>query len=298
MRSEEMAERLIYFYERANQLGGLMARMRLAILTDLPSTQAALSPDSPDLLQRFEAAFQAVQAEFAPTPTEGVRAEAKPLDSQGKGGEQVALTLRRHIQVYLELLGQPHDAHRDLSQVYHQITEASATTLQAHIVGVWLFDAARTAIHCVDQFDMESKKHSSGASLSAQDFRVYFDALRTGRTLAAHNARRDPRTSAFTDSYLIPYNIYALLDVPIWSQGKMIGIICHEQRSAPRLWTSDEENFAFLMSACVAQAYDQSQRVEATRGGAEGVARRSSIGMRPAVCLGGVSALTSGVGLR
>jgi hypothetical protein len=47
-----MAERLIYVYERANQLGGLMARTRLAILTDLPSTQAALSPDSPDLPQR------------------------------------------------------------------------------------------------------------------------------------------------------------------------------------------------------------------------------------------------------
>jgi GAF domain-containing protein len=86
--------------------------------------------------------------------------------------------------------------------------------------------------------------------------------------------------------------------VPIWSQGKMIGVICHEQRSAPRLWTSEEESFAFLMSACVAQAYEQSQRVGATRGGAEGVARRSIIGMRPAVGLGGVSALASGVGLR
>jgi GAF domain-containing protein len=267
-----MAERLIYFYDRANQLGGLMARMRLAILTDLPSTQAALSPDEPALMQRFEVAFQQVQSEFAPN-TEGARAEAKPLDSHSKSGEQAALTLRRHIQVYLELMGQRADLQRDYLSACHRITEAAATTLQAHIVGVWMFDAQRTSIQCIDQFDLESREHSAGVTLSARDFGVYFDALRTGRTLAAHNARRDPRTSAFNDSYLVPHNIYALLDVPIWSQGRMIGIICHEQRSAPRLWTSDEENFAFLMASFVAQAYEQVQ-VRASADAAD-VARRS-----------------------
>ena len=39
-----------------------------------------------------------------------------------------------------------------------------------------------------------------------------------------------------------------MLDVPIWVDQKMVGVICHEHRGPKRQWNSDEETFAYLMS--------------------------------------------------
>jgi GAF domain-containing protein len=42
-----------------------------------------------------------------------------------------------------------------------------------------------------------------------------------------------------------------MLDVPIWSEGKMIGVVCHEHTGDFRKWNSDEENFAYLVGHTV-----------------------------------------------
>ena len=40
--------------------------------------------------------------------------------------------------------------------------------------------------------------------------------------------RRDARTSCFSAVHLEPLGIGSMLDVPIWVQGTMAGVICHE----------------------------------------------------------------------
>ena len=59
-----MGEKLLKEYERANQLGGLKARMRLAVLTQMPSPKATTEPDSPENLAKFEAALKELTKEF------------------------------------------------------------------------------------------------------------------------------------------------------------------------------------------------------------------------------------------
>jgi hypothetical protein len=250
-----MGERLAYFYDRANQLGGLMARVRLAILTDLPSTQAQVVPDDPDTLRRFDEAFARLSQEFSHQTTHA--SQSQPLNAKHQDSAQSAQMLRRHIQVYLELMSQRSKFQGDFRIACQQITQNAAMTLQVDAVGVWLFNLKQTAITCIDAYDVHTQQHTNGAEIRAEDFPTYFEAIRSERTLAAHNARKDPRTSAFNESYLIPNNVHALLDIPIWSQNKMIGIICHEQRLAPRLWTSDEENFAYLMSGFTGMALER-----------------------------------------
>jgi hypothetical protein len=59
-----MADRLIKYYDEAGKLGGLKAKMRLAILTNLPSTRAQAEPDSPVNIQKFETAMLEIRKEF------------------------------------------------------------------------------------------------------------------------------------------------------------------------------------------------------------------------------------------
>lgn len=58
-----MGKQLIDFYEQANKIGGLKAKMRLAMLTNVPSTKAGTEMDSPDNIAKFEKAIAQIKQE-------------------------------------------------------------------------------------------------------------------------------------------------------------------------------------------------------------------------------------------
>ena len=58
-----MGEKLSKFYEKANEIGGMKARMRLAILTNISSVKAAQEPDSEENVKKFEAAIVEISKE-------------------------------------------------------------------------------------------------------------------------------------------------------------------------------------------------------------------------------------------
>ena len=59
-----MADKLLAFYNEAKNLGGLKAQIRLAILTGLPASKAALEPDSQENIDKFKKAMAEIQKEF------------------------------------------------------------------------------------------------------------------------------------------------------------------------------------------------------------------------------------------
>ena len=60
-----MAEKLVEFYEEAGKLGGLKAKMRLSILTLIPSNKAAETADTPETVKKFEAALAEIRKEYS-----------------------------------------------------------------------------------------------------------------------------------------------------------------------------------------------------------------------------------------
>ncbi|BDS15068.1 hypothetical protein [Aureispira anguillae] len=59
-----MAEKLIQFYDEAQKMGGLKAKIRLAVITKTPSAKAVLTEDSPEMLAVFDQAMNELRKEF------------------------------------------------------------------------------------------------------------------------------------------------------------------------------------------------------------------------------------------
>lgn len=59
-----MAERLNQFYDEAQKLGGLKAKIRLAVITKTPSAKAAQIEDSMEIIAIFRAAIEEIKKEF------------------------------------------------------------------------------------------------------------------------------------------------------------------------------------------------------------------------------------------
>lgn len=249
-----MGARCQHYFEEANRLGGLVAKMRLASLAQVTSMEAGTLPDSTELTHRLDAALARVRGEFAGSvagaPVKGAPAAPK----QPPASVEV---LRRYLTVAAELFSQRSLFAGDLDTTVRRITETACSTLEIERVSVWFLDAERSKIVCADLFQRASAEHSAGVELKATDFAPYFAALATKQPILAHDANRDPRTSCFSESYLQPLGIGAMLDVPIWAAGEMVGVICHEHVGGVRSWTADEEAFAHILSGLISVTFEQ-----------------------------------------
>jgi hypothetical protein len=253
-----MGRRLSECYEQAGLLAGVRGKVRLAVLTGMSSTEAVNVPDAPGVVHRFEDALAAVMRELAlPRAPE---AGSAPL-GQPEARETPAAELRRRNGLLIDLMSQRELFMSDLAKATARATEVASAGLDVARVSVWRLEPAAPRVmglRCVDLFERAAGLHSSGAALRADAFPTYFHALESQRTIAAHDAHRDPRTACFSAPYLTPLGINSMLDVPIWTGGKMIGVVCNEHVGPSRTWSQDDEDFAYLMSALVALAIERS----------------------------------------
>lgn len=59
-----MGAKLMEMYKKAEEMGSLKAKMRLAMLTGVPSTKADSEADSPEIVSKFENAIKELGNEF------------------------------------------------------------------------------------------------------------------------------------------------------------------------------------------------------------------------------------------
>jgi hypothetical protein len=247
-----MGKQAVRLFDKAGSQYGLMGKVRLASLARITSTEAESMDDTPELVQRLELAYTKLATESDRREPTG----ASPSEALQPARDAAPL-LRRQLATFVELMAQRSVLLGDLTTTMRRITESASGTLDVERVSLWFLDDAHTKIVCRDLFVRKTRDHAHGTELFAKDFPPYFRALKTERTIAAHDAHVDPRTSCFSQVYLTPLGIASMLDVPIWVQGKMVGVVCHEHVGPKRRWDSDEETFAYLMSSFVALALER-----------------------------------------
>jgi two-component system, sensor histidine kinase and response regulator len=150
-----------------------------------------------------------------------------------------------------------------LERAFAVLTEMGSRVLGVERTSIWLLDEQGTSLRLLDLFEQSPRRHSSGQVLSARDHPAYFQALlQEEYAIAAHDACTDRRTCGFSDSYLIPLGIAAMLDAPIRLNGKVVGVLCNEHVGGPRFWTAEEIHFASSLTTFITLAMEAHQRNE------------------------------------
>ena len=154
----------------------------------------------------------------------------------------------------------------DLETRMRDATRLTAETLEIDRVGVWLFpDDDRGFLRLRMLYERGAERHTSGVQLKAADHPAYLEALAGSDLVTTADARTDPRTRSLLESYLAPLGITSMMDVPIYVEGSLRGVLCHERVGPARPWTADEEAFAVAVAGVVALAIGQEERLEAER---------------------------------
>jgi PAS domain S-box-containing protein len=153
------------------------------------------------------------------------------------------------------------------------ILQTSADALRVERMSMWRFDEERSIIRCAGLHLRTGGRYESGSVLHRRDALAYFEAIERERVVAADEARTDPRTREFSDWYLVPNGIGAMLDVPLRHDNTTVGVLCAEHVGDARAWTVDEQNFAISVANLIVVALVEEERRVALARLAESEAR-------------------------
>lgn len=240
-----MADQLYQCYLEAKKLGGLPASIRLASLARMSSIDAQTVPDDPATVKSLKAHLETVRKEYQ-GGTSGTKNE---LVEKSVGNETEKL--RKYIELFTDVIASRRLYTDNIEHVAKYITSAITQAVDVERASIWLYDSTHSSIECVTLFEKSKNQYSKGIVLKKSDFPKYFETISNSRTLSAEDAHTHSGTAEFSESYLKPLGINSMLDVPIFSNDKMVGVVCHEHVGRKRKWTRDEENFAYLMGNIV-----------------------------------------------
>lgn len=185
-------------------------------------------------------------------------AEQKTAETRER--ERVATSLKHHSML-LDLAKNPIVYSGQLDDALRAITETGAHLIGVQRCSMWLYQEHRSSMRLIDLYEQEGGLHTSGLRLEVSQYPTYFKALdKEVQAIVAHDAHHDRLTREFSDSYLTPLGIGAMLDVPIRLKGQVVGVLCHEHIGGPRQWSVDEQHLATSLATIVTLALEAYER--------------------------------------
>ena len=133
------------------------------------------------------------------------------------------------------------------------VVQFDADVLQIERVTFWSFGDDGSTLHCDAGYVAPTRTFERGSTLLESDHGAYFAALREARVLRVEDVSADPRTRGMQDYFAIR-EIVSILNVPVWVDGRLAGVLCHEHSRSRRRWTAGDEDFATGAGQVVASA--------------------------------------------
>lgn len=144
-----------------------------------------------------------------------------------------------------------------LRQVWEDLSDLVTSALDVDRIGVWVLIDEGHAIRCQYLYQRSNQQVFQGAVLREQDFPGYFQAIEARRTIAAAYAASSDLTKELRQAYFDPLGITSTLDAPIYVEGRVVGVVCHEHTGLPREWTGAECDFVSSVADNISRLYQE-----------------------------------------
>ena len=119
-----------------------------------------------------------------------------------------------------------------------EICRTTSVVIQgADRVSLWLFSEDFESIEALICFEVASNSFSSGQLLTKANYGKYFEGILHNDIINAPQAREHELTQCFNETYLLPNNIYSILDYILHRDFAPHGIICCESVGKSTQWS-------------------------------------------------------------
>ncbi len=128
----------------------------------------------------------------------------------------------------------------NIAECMQVITRSLSDALDIARVSIWKYNEDKTTITCMHLYEQVSGSHTQGGVLSRNEFAPYFDYLEKNMIIKAFDAETHEATSCFKIPYLQPLGIKTIVDVPIYHNNSIFGVVCCENTGQVRSYESNE----------------------------------------------------------
>ncbi|MFV8376015.1 PAS domain S-box protein [Flavobacterium sp. LB1P71] len=140
------------------------------------------------------------------------------------------------------------------------ILEAAAKSSKCNRVSFWKY--TEDTICCENLYLLDTNEFGSGNILEEKKFPIYFESIKTKKQIVAPDIYNKWEISEFIENYYSKNNIRSTLDIPIFTNGDLIGILCFETTGIQRNWDNEDINFARTISDIISLAIASQMRSE------------------------------------
>jgi hypothetical protein len=147
-----------------------------------------------------------------------------------------------------------------LNDAIYEILEMSSKAVRVGRVNAWVFNGDNSMIECVGNYDSSIPGLVPQESLPRVEMPNYFRLFETEKIILSSRSQESNITRELMDSYLIPNNIHAMMDIPLRIEGEIIGVICFEQTKQSRDWTLQDQKFGLIAAQMVSLAVETWKR--------------------------------------
>ena len=145
-------------------------------------------------------------------------------------------------------------------EILKKISQCCADTLNIECAGIWLFDDDFDHIKCEHEYHSNKEQFITPEEIPTSIHSRYFKELANVRFIATDDAINTPGNTPASKAYLAQNSITAMLDAPIKSDGKYLGLMRLYQREGIRKWKTDEQQFAASLCDIITLAYQKQRK--------------------------------------
>ncbi len=148
----------------------------------------------------------------------------------------------------------------DFIGAVQNITYTGSHALNVERVSIWLFDTAKTLLHCLDLYIKSIDIHTEADFLTAQEYPKFFEAIQVQHSMSFEDVQEEEILQEMLASYFHPANTVSLLIKTFEVNGELTGIISFEHTEVERLWIPEEHSFANSLADLLALGMESQER--------------------------------------
>ncbi len=168
---------------------------------------------------------------------------------------------KRSLELRNELLRLSQNELKDFDTTIKEIVLSTANCLHSEYVSYWeIID--QKIMKCMFHYDSETDTFDdmTNSLLNLDDIHLYYQILLNAQSpVIIENVLENEATQAISDTYFNRFGIASLLDMSVWHNGKVVGVICLESK-AVRHWRSDELGFVTSLARMVTYNLERIER--------------------------------------
>lgn len=147
-------------------------------------------------------------------------------------------------------------------EVIETIIESAAKTSECKRVSYWKY--TNEEITRKKLYKLDKNEYGNEIILKREAYPLYFESIKTKAQITASNVLEKLEVSEFK-SYFIKKNIKSILDIPVFTNGDLVGTLSLEAVDKPRIWDNDDINFARSISDIISLAIVSKRKHEAEK---------------------------------